>query len=86
MLSLIDTAGGLHELRLGPDLAHGETFQAVVPAGTWVGASVTDRARFALVGCTLAPGFDFADFEVGRRDGLVAAHPRHRAVIERLTR
>jgi hypothetical protein len=41
---------------------------------------------YALVGCTVAPGFDFADFEMAQRDDLTGRYPRHRAIIERLTR
>jgi predicted cupin superfamily sugar epimerase len=81
-LSIIDAAGDLVESRRrrrGP-------FQAVVPALSWFGAEVEDPAGYALVGCTVAPGFDFADFELADRARLLRAHPRHRAVIERLTR
>ena len=45
-----------------------------------------DRERFALVGCTVAPGFDFEDFELGHREDLVRRYPRHQALISRLTR
>jgi predicted cupin superfamily sugar epimerase len=41
---------------------------------------------FALVGCTVAPGFDFCDFELGKREELVRLFPQHRDWIERLTR
>ena len=58
--------------------------QAVVPAGCWFGATVA--AGYALVGCTVAPGFDFRDFEIGERPALLAAYPQHRSVIERLTK
>ena len=58
--------------------------QAVVPAGNWFGATV--ETGYALVGCTVAPGFDFRDFEMADRTTLLAAYPQHRAVIERLTK
>ena len=81
-LSVIDGEGSLTRLALGPR----GPFQAVVPALAWFGAEVDDRDEYALVGCTVAPGFDFADFELGERAALLRAYPRHRAVIERLTR
>ena len=58
--------------------------QAVVPAGCWFGATVENG--FALVGCTVAPGFDFHDFEMAERTAMLATYPQHRHVIERLTK
>ncbi len=77
---------GLHRaIRLGRRPSAGQVLQAVVPAGAWFGA-VVDRARsFALVGCTVAPGFDFADFELADRAALLRQFPRYRQVIEQLT-
>jgi predicted cupin superfamily sugar epimerase len=72
--------------RLGPDFPGGERFQMVVPAGCWFGATVENRSGFALVGCTVAPGFDFADFHLGKRAELLAEHPRLEELITRLTR
>jgi predicted cupin superfamily sugar epimerase len=81
------------EIRLGNDPESGETLQAVVKAGCWFASEVlapevlaTYGDPFALVGCTVAPGFDFDDFELGRREELVRSYPQHRGVIERLTR
>ena len=85
-LHLIEPEGAYRSLRLGPDLAAGESFQGTVPAGCWFGAEVTAPGGFALVGCTVAPGFDFADFELGERAELLRRYPAHRALIERLTR
>ncbi len=85
-LSMIDEPGRLSIVRLGSDIGQGETFQALAPAGTWFGASVEHPDDWALVGCTVAPGFDFADFELGKRAALVALYPPHRALIETLTR
>jgi hypothetical protein len=59
--------------------------QAVVPAGAWYGARVADGGAYALMGGTVAPGFDFADFELAERAALLARWPAHRAVIEALT-
>ncbi|HJV64887.1 MAG TPA: cupin domain-containing protein [Geomonas sp.] len=74
------------ELKLGAGLAAGETFQATVPAGCWFGAELAGDGEFALVGCTVAPGFDFQDFEMADRQQLSAMFPAHRELIGRLTR
>jgi hypothetical protein len=81
----IDPAGRLKTTRLGGDLAAGEVYQHVVPAGVWFGAAPAENGRFALVGCTVAPGFDFADFELAERAALLAEYPGHREWILRLT-
>jgi uncharacterized protein len=78
-------SGALEIIRLGPDPDAGEVFQAVVPAGTWFGSRPVAGAAYSLVGCTVAPGFDFADFELAKREALLAAFPQHRAVVEELT-
>jgi len=65
--------------------SHG-CFHTVVPAETWFGATVDDPDRFALVGCTTAPAFDFADFELADEQALIERYPEHESCIERLTR
>jgi predicted cupin superfamily sugar epimerase len=85
VLHTLDDAGTHAELRLGRALDRGERPQAVVPAGVWQ-AALPDGDRFALCGCTVAPGFDFADFELPDRAALLARFPAHRALVERLTR
>ena len=70
---------------LGPKKGRASRFQLVVPKGAWFGAEVTERDSFSLIGCTIAPGFDFADFELGRRADLIRRFPGRRRLIERLT-
>jgi uncharacterized protein len=82
----IDADGNDHALTLGPNVGAGESFQALVPAGCWFGATVDMPESFALVGCTVAPGFDFADFELGKRAALIRRYPAQQQLIERLTR
>lgn len=82
----IDPEGVLTTIALGPEAQAGEQFQAVVPAGCWFGSRLVQPDTFALAGCTVAPGFDFADFEIADRDALVEQYPQHRAIIEALTR
>jgi hypothetical protein len=58
----------------------------VVPAGSWQGCRLAPGGRFALMGTTMAPGFDFADFTLGRRADLCARYPAAAGLIRRLTR
>jgi predicted cupin superfamily sugar epimerase len=81
---VITPEGERYEILLGPNAEQGERFQAVVPAGCWFGAKTS--AGFSLVGCTLAPGFDFSDFEMGDRAGLTILFPKHSALIARMTK
>ena len=71
---------------LGPNLAAGEHVQYVVPAGTWQGSRLIAGGEFALLGTTMSPGFDPADYEAGLRDELIAQYPQHAASIQALTR
>jgi len=72
--------------RLGPDPDKGESFQLMVPAGSWFASEVTHGGAYGLVGCTVAPGFDFRDFEMAQRDALASQFPQHAEVIARLCR
>jgi len=85
-IHIIAPEGDYRALRLGNGVGRGESFQAVVPAECWFGATVEMPGTFSLVGCTVAPGFDFSDFELGRRSELLRLFPAHRPLIERLTR
>lgn len=73
-------------VRLGADLAAGDLPQLVVPAGVWQGARVARRDGWALLGCTLAPGWHDDDFELGERAALLARHPQFSDDIRALTR
>lgn len=86
VVRVIDKAGDHHRIKLGDNPDNGETFQAVVEAGCWFGACLDDSRSFALVGCTVAPGFDFRDFEMGDGEELIRRHPEHASIIEKLTR
>lgn len=79
-------SGELTCTRLGPDVLHGEVFQHVVPAQTWFASRVADGGQFSLVGCTVAPGFDFQDFSLADRKTLCARFPQHSQTITELTR
>ncbi len=84
-LTLIAPDGALIEHRLGHDAAAGDCLQAVIPAGAWMGARLATARGYALVGCTVAPGFAFEDFELGRRASLCRLFPQHRETIATLT-
>lgn len=71
--------------RLGTDIARGERPQHVVPAGRWFGAALAADAPYALVGCSVAPGFEFSNFELGDRETLMRAFPKATEAIKRLT-
>jgi predicted cupin superfamily sugar epimerase len=75
----IDSDGAYSKVHVG------ESPMAVIPAGWLFGATVDVPGGFALLGCTVAPGFEFADFEMPARGDLIAAYPEHTAIIERLT-
>ncbi len=71
---------------LGSDILAGQQVQSVVPAGVWQGSVLRPGGAFALMGTTMAPGFDFADYEAADRDTLSAAFPNFEERIARLCR
>ena len=71
--------------RLGPDYESGEKFQLVIPANSWFGAMCEVDDSFTLAGCTVSPGFDFRDFEMGRRSDLLKQFPQFEREIIALT-
>lgn len=79
--------GGRYEpIVLGNDPAAGHVFQAVVTAGCWFASETVQGGAFSLVGCTVAPGFDFADFELARGSQLANEVPEYASLIKRLCR
>lgn len=84
-LAQIAPDGAVSEIVMGTDFKKRQTVQHVVPAGSWFGAYPNPGSGYSLVGCTVAPGFDFADFEIGGRAELTGFFPKARTIIERLT-
>ena len=85
-IHIIKKNGEYQALNLGNDAHQGQAFQQLVFAGDWFAASVDDPAGYALVGCTVAPGFEFADFELADTAKLSEAYPQHQSLIEQYTR
>ena len=77
--------GSARLLTLGQDLMEGELLQVVVPMGTWFGARLIPGGRLALMGTTMAPGFEYTDYEPGDQATLIAQYPAQEALIRKLT-
>jgi hypothetical protein len=84
-ITTIDDGGQLEQRLLTTDLMHGEPI-AVVPAGTWQSARLAPSVAWALGGCTVAPGFEYEDFEMPTAAELTARFPEHQSIIRLLTR
>ena len=78
--------GSSRVVRMGPDLAAGEELQVVVPAGVWQGTRLLEGGQVALLGCTVAPGFDYADYARASCKELAERWPEQAERIRALTR
>lgn len=85
---MISKRGVFSSVRLGLNFKKGERPQILIPRGVWFGAAVAGAAKtnYTLTSCTVAPGFDFRDFEMARRSELLKKFPRHRLMILKWTR
>lgn len=84
LLLLLDGSSAV--FTLGPDLAAGQRVQLAVPAGVWQGTRLVEGGKVALLGCTVTPGFDFADYRSGNYAELSARWPAEAERIRKLTR
>jgi uncharacterized protein len=82
---IIDENGKLKKLKLGNNFESGEQFQIIIKKNQWFGAEINDKKLYTLIGCSVSPGFDFNDFELGERTKLLKLYPEHKKVIELLT-
>lgn len=82
----ISPGGILSQHHLGRNTENNEFLQVVIPAGHWFGSKVAEQNSYMLAGCTVSPGFDFRDFEMGKRSELLKAYPQHTDIIQQLTR
>lgn len=73
--------GNYEEVVLGQDILAGQSVQFTVPAGVWFGATPCDGTAFSFVGCTVAPGFAFADFELAKKQELLSQYPQQAKAI-----
>ncbi|HPQ42571.1 MAG TPA: cupin domain-containing protein, partial [bacterium] len=85
MLQLGHQTGEGREMVLGMNLEAGQRPMTIVPAGIWQGMALMPGAAFALFGCTVAPGFEFDDFELGHRDTLIQDWPAFADIITQMT-
>lgn len=86
LIHVIDSSGNYNRVRLGRNITQGEVFQFVVPAGCWFASEPASQTSFALVGCTVAPGFDFNDFEMAKEEVIMKDYPQHQVILKRLCR
>ena len=82
----IEANGRLTTHLLGNEPFTEQQFQCVVKAGSWFGSITVPGGDYSLAGCTVAPGFDFEDFEMGNRAQLLQWYPQHHSIITMLTR
>ncbi len=75
----------LKNIILGPDIYNGQNYQGIIEKGAWFGAYQADPHRHSLIGCTMAPGFEFADFEIAGREKLIREFPDYSDIIIKLT-
>ena len=78
--------GVLNTIILGNNLENGEVVQSTIPANTWFASSVKNLKGYSFVSCTVAPGFDFADFELAKREDLINEFPNLKETIEKFTK
>ncbi|MBC7626083.1 cupin domain-containing protein [Ferruginibacter sp.] len=78
--------GHLDIIDLGNDIFQGQQFQYIVPANCWFASRPLPGSSFCFVGCTVAPGFDFADFEMADAASLIAKYPQYQNIIKELCR
>jgi predicted cupin superfamily sugar epimerase len=82
---MIEPDGTARTETLGPGIESGESYRVCVRAGTWFAVEVALEGSYSLAGCTVAPGFDFTDFELGKREDLTREFPSLKELIARFT-
>src|SRR5215216_3923747 len=86
LIHSFDPSGNYQCRILGNDMSNGASFQLMVPAGLWFASEPALGSQFILAGCTVAPGFDFADFELAEKEQLATEFPKYKDLIYRLCR
>ena len=77
--------GAAKSTTLGQDILNGQLVQYTVKAGTWFGSFPNEGSQFSFVGCTVSPGFEFEDFELGSRVKLLEEFPGAKDLVTKLT-
>ncbi|MFY0604710.1 MAG: cupin domain-containing protein [Flavobacteriaceae bacterium] len=85
LLHIISKEGKYSAIKIGNTFENGEVPQYIVKGGDWFAAEVIDSNSYTLVGCTVSPGFDFADFVLPKRKELIDVYPEHKEIISKLT-
>lgn len=85
-IHVIERNGNYHHVTLGPEICKNEVFQYIVPAESWFAVEPPPGTSFCLAGCTVAPGFDFRDFQMGNKKILADLFPQHYPLINRLSK
>ncbi|MGY4538705.1 putative cupin superfamily sugar epimerase [Mucilaginibacter sp. UYNi724] len=83
-IHVLETDGTHRTIQLSDDDTG--SLQAVIAPNTWFAAEIPTATGFALMSCAVAPGFDFAEFEMAKKDELLAAYPQHQELLGRLCR
>ena len=86
LIYVIRDDGELDIIQLGSDITKGQLFQYVVPENCWFASRPASDSTFCFVGCTVSPGFDFKDFELGDVNTLSTSYPKHEKLIRELCR
>ena len=80
----INVSGKYTAFELGPNPEYNETLQIQIPRNSWFCAETLEGEQdYSLVSCVVAPGFQFQDFELGKRDDLLNTYPEHEELIKR---
>ena len=84
-MTQISENGELKTIIIGNDILEDQTPQVIVPPNTWQGMKMIGSGQWALMGCSVSPGFEYCDFEAGTNDGLIKSFPQHKDIILNLT-
>ncbi|MCF8261260.1 MAG: cupin domain-containing protein [Melioribacteraceae bacterium] len=86
LIYTLSRQNGLKQFLLGSDISAGQIPQFAIPKNTWFAAKCANISNFSLVGCTVSPGFDFADFTLADQNDLIKEFPLEEAIIKKMTR
>jgi uncharacterized protein len=85
IIDMIDNKGKYYQFKLGNNPDKNEFLQLVIPHGCWFASHVSESNSYSLIGCTVSPGFDFADFSLGNREELISSYPDFIEIITKFT-